>query len=78
MATIWPKASWWMNDWGDPVSSRAQERNRDVAEAVLDRDSEVVNVTSSIVTTSVIKSGSCSGTRGSSVLLMLAKRTSGA
>ena len=41
------KGSWWINDWGDPVSRRARQLNRDVAETPLDSDKKVVNVASS-------------------------------
>ena len=51
MATIWSKAPRGMNDWGDPVSSRARQRNRDVEEAPLISAGKTVYVTSSIVTT---------------------------
>ena len=78
MATIWSKASWCMNDWGDPVSRRVRQRNGDVAEAPLVSDGKVVNVTSFMVTTPLIKSGSCSGVKALSVCEPYVKSTSGA
>ena len=60
MATIWSKAPWCMNDWGEPVSRRARQRNGDVVEAPLASDVNVVNVSSSIVTVPLTKSGPCS------------------
>ena len=56
MATIWSKAPWCMNDWGDPVSRRARQRNGYVVEAPLVSDGKVVDVTSSMATTPLIKS----------------------
>ena len=53
VATIWSKEPWCMNDWGDPVSRRARQRNGDVAEAPLVSDGMVVNVTASMVTTHI-------------------------
>ena len=38
-----------MNDYGDPVSRRARQLNRDVAETPLWSDNKVVNVASSMV-----------------------------
>ena len=78
MATIWSKAPWCMNDWGEPVSRRARQRNGDVAEAPLVSDDNVVNVSSSIVMAPLIKSGPCSGNRALSVCEPYAKSTSGA
>ena len=49
-----------------------------MAEAPLVRDGKVVNVTSSIVATPLIKSGPCSDMRDSSVRLVFVKRTLGA
>ena len=40
-----------MKDWGDPVSKRARQFNRDVVETPLWSDNRVVNVASSMVTT---------------------------
>ena len=78
MTTIWSKVPFlWMIDWGDPVSSRVWQWNRDFAEAPLDGDNKVVNVTSFIVTAPLIKSGPCSDMRGLSVRLVFARRTSG-
>ena len=48
-------------DWGDPVSRRARQLNREVAEAPLDSDKRVVNVASSTVVTPPTRSGPCSG-----------------
>ena len=56
MATMWSKAPWCMNDWDEPVSRRARQRNGDVAEAALVSDGMNVNVSSSIVTMALIKS----------------------
>ena len=67
-----------MSDCGDLVSRRAWQRNRDVVEAPLGRDGKVVNVTSSIMTTPLIKSEPCSDMRGSSVRVVFVERTSGA
>lgn len=53
-----------MNDWGDPVSRRARQLNRDVAKTPPHIDNRVVNMAPSIVTPRLIKSGSCSGMRG--------------
>ena len=78
MATIWSKAPWCMNDWGDPVSRRAQQRNWDVAEAPLVSDGRGVNVTSFMVTTQLIKSGPCSGIKALSECEPYVKSTSGA
>ena len=64
-----------MNDWGDPVSRRARQRNEDVAEAPLVSDGKVVNVTASMVTTPLIISGSCSGIKALSVCEAYVKRT---
>ena len=49
-----------------------------MAEAPLVSDGKVVNVTSSIVTTPLIKSGPFTDMKGSSVRVVLVKRTSGA
>ena len=65
MATIWSKSRRGMNDWGDPVSSRARQRNRDVEEAPLISDGKTVNVMAPIVTTPLFKSRPCSDMRGS-------------
>ena len=67
-----------MKDWGDPVSKRARQLNRDVVETPLWSDNRVVNVASSMVTTPLIKSGPCSGMRDASMRDPLAKSTSGA
>ena len=67
-----------MNDWGDPVSNRARQLNRDVVETQLWSANKVVNVASSMVTTPPIKSGPCSGMRGASIRCSWAKSTSGA
>ena len=77
MATIWSKVPWCMNDWGEPVSRRARQRNGDVAEAPLVSDGKVVNVSSSIVTMPLIKSGPCSGIEALSVCEPYVKSTSG-
>ena len=55
-----------------------QHQNRDIKEAPLVSDSKAVNVTASIVATPLVKSGPCSGMRGSSVRLVCAKSNSGA
>ena len=60
------------------MSNRAQQLNRDVVETPLWSDNEVVNVASSMVTTPLIRSGLCSGMRGTSMRCSWAKRTSGA
>ena len=73
MAIICSKASWWMNDWGDPVSRRARQGNWDVAEAPLVKNGKVVNVASSIVTTLLVKSGPCSDTKDSPVRVCLSR-----
>ena len=78
MATIWSKTPRGMNDWGDPVSSRTRHRNRDFEEAPLVSDGKAVNVTASIVTTPLVESGPCSGTRGSLAWLVCVKSNSGA
>ena len=78
MATICSEAPWCMNDWGDPVSRRAWQGNGDVAEAPLVSAGKVVNVTSSIVTTPLIKSGPCSDVKTLSVSVAFVKSTSGA
>ena len=49
-----------------------------MAEAPLVSDSKVANVTSSIVTTPLIKSGPCSDIKDLSVRVAFVKRTSGA
>ena len=49
-----------------------------MAEAPFVKDGKVVNVTSSIVTTPLIKSGPCSDMKGSTVRVVFVKRTSGA
>ena len=67
-----------MNDWGDPVSRRARQRNGDVAEAPLVSDGKVVNVTSSIVTTRLIKLGPFWDIKALSVNVAFVKSTSGA
>ena len=45
----------------DPISSRARQLNRDIAEVPRASDRNVVNVSSSMMTASLIKSGPCSG-----------------
>ena len=67
-----------MNDWDEPVSRRARERNVDVAEAPLVSDGNVVNVSSSIVTVPLTKSGPCSGIKALSACEPYAKSISGA
>ena len=47
----------------DPISSRARQLNRDIAEVPRASDRHVVNVASSMMTTPLIKSGPCSGKR---------------
>ena len=47
----------------DPISSRARQLNRDIAEVPRANDRNVVNVTSSMMTAPLIKSGPCSGKR---------------
>ena len=80
IASIWSKAPRGMNDGATPypVGRRAQQRDRDVEEVPLVSDSKAVNVTASIVTTPLVKSGPCSGMRGSSAWLVCAKSNSGA
>ena len=78
MATICSKAPWCMNVWGNPVSRRARQRNGDVAEAPLVSDGKVMNVTSSIVTTPLIKSGPWLDINTLSVSVAFVKSTSGA
>ena len=63
-----------MNNWGDPVSNRARQLNRDVVETQLWSANKVVNVASFMVTTPPIKSGM----RGASMGCSWAKSTSGA
>ena len=46
-----------------PISSRARQLNRDIAEVPRASDRNVANVASSLMTTSLIESGSCSGKR---------------
>ena len=46
-----------------PISSRARQLNRDIAEVPRARDRNVVNVSSSMMTAPLIKSGPCSGKR---------------
>ena len=53
-----------MNDWGEPVSRRARQRNGDVAEAPLVSDGKVVNIMPSMVTTPVHKLGGVRLRRG--------------
>ena len=60
------------------MSNRARQLNRDVVETPLWSDNKVVNVVSSIVTTPPIRSGPCSGMRGTSLRCSWAKSTSGA
>ena len=67
-----------MNDWGEPVSRRARQRNGDVAEASLVSDGNVVNVSSSIVTVPLTKSGPCSGIKALSICGLCVNSTSGA
>ena len=67
-----------MNDWGEPVSRRARQRNGDVAEAPLVSDGNVVNVSSSIVTVPLTKSGPCLGIKALSVCEPYVESTSGA
>ena len=47
----------------DPISSRARQLSRDIAEIPRASDRNVVNVASSMMTASLIKSGPCSGKR---------------
>ena len=60
------------------MSKWALQSNRDVVETPLWSDNKVVNVASSMVTTPLIKSGPCSGTRGASMREFWAKSTFGA
>ena len=60
------------------MSNRARQLNRDVVEPPLWSDNKVVNVASSIVTTPLIRPGSCSSIRGASMRCSWAKSTSGA
>ena len=46
-----------------PISSRARQLNRDIAEVPRASDRNVVNVSSSMMTAPLIKSGPCSGKR---------------
>ena len=46
-----------------PISSRARQLNRDIAEVPRASDRNVVNVASSMMTAPLIKSGPCSGKR---------------
>ena len=78
MAIICSKAPWCMNNWGDPVSKRARQWNWDVVEASLVSHGKVVNVTSSMVMTPLIKSGTCLDMNGLSARVVFVKRTSGA
>ena len=59
------------------MSKRAWQLNRDVVETPLWSDNRVVNVASSMVTTSLINSGPCSGMMGASMRGPWAKSTSG-
>ena len=52
-----------MIDCDDPVSSRARQLNRDIAEVPRESEMNVVNVASSMVTTPLIKSRPCSDKR---------------
>ena len=58
------------------MSRRAWQLNLDVAETPLWSDNKVVNVASSKVTTPPIRSGPCSGMRGTSMRCSWAKSTS--
>ena len=60
------------------MSNRARQLNRDVVETPLWSDNKVVNVASSMLTTPLIRSGSCSGMKGASMRRSWAKSTSGA
>ena len=53
-----------MNDSDDPVSSRERQLNRDIEDTPLATDRNVVYVASSIVTTTLVKLGPCSGKEG--------------
>ena len=46
-----------------PISSRARQLNRDIAEVPRASDRDVVNVASSMMTAPLIKSGPCLGKR---------------
>ena len=52
-----------INYCNDPISSRARQLNRDIAEVLRASDRNVVNVASSMMTAPLIKSGPCSGKR---------------
>ena len=64
-----------INDCDDPVSSRARQLSRDIAEVLRSSDRNVVNMASSMVTAPLIKSGPCSGKRGASTSLVWTKST---
>ena len=48
----------------DPISSRARQLDRDIAEVPRASDRNVVNAASSMVTVPLVKSEPCSGKRG--------------
>ena len=52
-----------INYYGGPISSRARQLNRDIAEVLQVSDRNVVNVASSKMTAPLIKLGPCSGKR---------------
>ena len=64
-----------ITDCDDPVSCRARQLNRDITEVPRARESNVVNVASSMVMVPLIKSGPCLGKRGVSTRLVWAKST---
>ena len=59
-----------------PISSRARQLNRDIAEVPRASDRNVANVASSMMTAPLIKSGPCSGKRAHQTRLVWAKSTS--
>ena len=64
-----------INGCNDPVSSRARQLNRDIAEVPRASDRNVVNVASSMGTAPLIKLGHCSGKRRASTRVVWTKRT---
>ena len=52
-----------INHCDGPISSRARQLNRDIAEVPRASDRNVVNMASSMMTAPLIKSGPCSGKR---------------
>ena len=65
-----------INDCHDPVSRRARQLNRDIAEVPRASDRNIVIMPSSMATAPLIKSGPYSSKRGASTPLLWAKGTS--